>query len=107
MQLMPGGAAADWAAVHKKNAPDRNLLLEPKLNLEIGVWYLSRALERWKEYQAQMELALIQYNAGEARAQRWAPEDKNCKTVLPRIKIASTRVYVDKVMTRYRKYLQE
>ena len=106
MQVMPRGAVADWAAVHQRKVPSGKELEDPELNLTIGVWYLARALERWKDYHAQIELALIQYNAGEKRAQRWAPEDKNAE-VFSRIKIASTRIYVKNIMTRYRKYLTE
>ena len=103
MQIHLEGAVADWTRVHKTPVPSHASLAAVDLNLEIGVWYLSRALERWKDYKAQVPLALIQYNAGATRAARWKPE-KYDGDVISRIKIPSTRVYVKNIVERYRKY---
>ena len=106
MQVHLKGAVADWAKFHKKKLPSHAALLDVELNLEIGVWYLARALKRWEKYRDRIPLALVQYNAGAARADRWKPERFDGQ-VIPRIKIASTRIYVKKIMERYHKYLRD
>lgn len=103
MQVLPSGAAAEWARVLKRPRPSERDLFDVKVNLEVGCWYLARALRRWRSYDRGVELALAQYNAGESRAQKWAPPEKN-GDVLSRVNIASTRKYITKIMKRYRKY---
>ena len=71
-----------------------------------GNLYLARALKRWEKYRDQIPLALIQYNAGATRADRWKPERLD-GDVISRIKIAATRAYVVNIMARYRKYSGE
>lgn len=106
MQVLPRGAAADWARVNKRPCPSERQLFEVETNLEIGCWYLARGMRRWSKYRECVVLALAQYNAGESRVKAWAPEDPGGE-VLPRIRIASTRKYVETIMKRYRKYLGE
>ena len=104
MQILPSGAVADWARLHRRKAPSHAALMDVELNLEIGVWYLARALERWSAYRERIPLALIQYNAGETRAERWKPE-KTDGDVVPRIRIGSTRIYVERIVARYHRYI--
>jgi soluble lytic murein transglycosylase len=106
MQLHLKGAVSDWAKFHKKKLPSHAALLDVDLNLEIGIWYLARALKRWEKYRDRIPLALIHYNAGAARAERWKPERFDGQ-VIPRIKISSTKIYVKRIMDRYHKYLRE
>ncbi len=106
MQVLPQGAAAEWARVLRRPVPGRAELCTPQVNLEIGCWYLARAMERWKKYRCRTELALCQYNAGESRAERWKPETPDGE-VIDRIGIGSTRIYVQRIMRRYRSYLEE
>ena len=106
MQIHLDGAAADWARSHKQPIPTHASLMAVELNLEIGVWYLARALKNWEKYKEQTALALVQYNAGATRANRWKPE-KYDGDVISRIKIPSTRSYVVNIIERYRKYSEE
>ena len=106
MQVHVKGAVADWAKAHGKKVPSHSALCDVNLNLEIGTWYLSKALRRWEKYRDQIPLALVQYNAGATRAERWKPESLD-GDVIPRIKIAATRSYVVNIMKRYRKYSGE
>ena len=106
MQVLPGGAVADWARVMKRPRPSAGELYGVEANLEVGCWYLARALRRWKEYKECTALALAQYNAGESRAKAWAPEKRDGE-VVPRIRIAGTRKYVETILKRYRRYLDE
>lgn len=103
MQVLPEGAVTDWARAHKRKVPHKNFLFDPELNIEIGTWYLKKALLRWKKYKHCIELALCQYNAGESRANRWKPADLNGK-VVDRITIKSTKIYVKRIMNKYRDY---
>lgn len=103
MQIMPKGSAADWTRYYKIDKVHEGLLFGPELNIEIGTWYLSMALRRWKNYKYAMELALCQYNAGGKRAESWKPNTYD-GTVIDRIRIKSTRAYVESVMRKYNKY---
>ena len=105
MQIMPG-AAADWARHYKIDNVHHGLLFDPELNIEIGTWYLAKALKRWRNYKHAKELALCQYNAGGKRADNWKPESYD-GTVLDRIKIRSTRAYVEAIMYKYNRYCEK
>jgi soluble lytic murein transglycosylase len=105
MQILPRAAVADWARVTKSKTPYTFQLYNPELNLEIGCWYLGKALHRWQEYSDNIELALAQYNAGGSRANRWKPEKKDGK-LLPRVTLASTKKYISQITKRYRNYLK-
>ena len=106
MQVLPSGAAAEWARVHKRRRPFAWELYDVGLNLEIGCWYLARALRRWGEYDRRIELALADYNAGTTRAREWAPSEKSGE-VIHRVKIASTKKYITEIMKRYRSYTRD
>ncbi|MBO4490013.1 MAG: lytic transglycosylase domain-containing protein [Lentisphaeria bacterium] len=106
MQIMVQFAARDWADAHKRPAPTKGALSDPELNIEIGSWYLGRALRRWAEYREGTALALCEYNAGLTRAEAWKPPDKN-GTVIDRIDIASTASYVTVILTKQKEYARE
>lgn len=106
MQLMPDRAAADWARVKKYSRPSAGALYDPELNIEIGSWYLGRALHRWSKFRNSTALALCEYNAGLTRARKWQPETGNGE-VIDRIGIASTKRYVKDILKRYNKYKKE
>lgn len=106
MQIMPKRAAADWAKANNVPCPEPGVLFSPRINLEIGCWYLSDGLRRFKDYKSAMELALARYNAGLSRANKWKPADKQAG-VIDNITIASTRKYVKNIMERYRRYCRE
>lgn len=103
MQVLPSGAVADWARINKVAEPGVDELFDPRMNLEIGCWFLGRALRRWEHYKDAVPLALAHYNAGESRANRWKPETKD-GNVMPRITLPATKKYVIQIMKRYRKY---
>ena len=107
MQILPGGAVAEWARVMRCPAPPERQLFRPEVNLEIGCFYLARALRRWEGYRCATELALCQYNAGESRAKRWQPDDPQTEDIIDRITIDTTREYVKAIMKRYHQYDRE
>ena len=106
MQIMPKQAAADWAKAHNVPCPERGVLFSPRINLEIGCWYLSDGLKRFRNYSCATELALARYNAGLTRANAWKPKDVK-GSVIENITIASTKKYVKNIMNRYRRYCSE
>ena len=104
MQLMPPGkpgAPEEWARVHRVKCPGRLKLYSVDTNINIGCWYLAKALKRWKKYRCGTELALIEYNAGFKYANLYKPDTFDGE-VIPRIKIASTKKYVSEIMENYR-----
>ena len=103
MQIMSDKAVSDWARRHKRPDPPKGSLFTPRLNIEIGTWYLARALRRWSSYKDREILALCEYNAGITRANAWKPADPN-DPVAPRITIASTRAYAEKILKKREDY---
>ncbi|MFA7230487.1 MAG: lytic transglycosylase domain-containing protein [Victivallaceae bacterium] len=106
MQIMPGRAAVDWTRYYNTGPLNTGTIFSPVLNIEIGTWYLARALKKWNHYKYATELALCQYNAGERRADEWKPATYD-GDVIDRIKIKSTRGYVEAIMDKYRKYREK
>lgn len=106
MQLVPAAAVADWARVHAKEPPNSTELFDPALNIEIGSWYLSLGLNKYKDHKESIILALCAYNAGDSRANKWRIDNPD-ESVLENIPIDSTKNYVDKVMTKYLGYSKE
>ena len=104
MQVLPSGSVTDWARIHRRSVPNKDQLTDPALNLEIGCWFLARAMKRYETYRHKTALALAMYNAGIRRAEKWKPQNKD-GDVISRINIKSTRRYVSQVLKRYHRYL--
>ena len=103
MQIMPKQAVVDWAKANKRSVPFRGALFDPELNIEIGSWYLGRAVKRWSKYRECYVLALCEYNAGLTRANKWKPANPS-GNVRQKISIPSTLNYVNDIMDRYESY---
>jgi len=73
MQIMEP-AAEDWAKAEKMETFVPTDLLDPKVNIEAGTWYLSRALAHWKDKVDPVSFALAEYNAGRGRVKRWVKD---------------------------------
>ena len=104
MQVLPTGSVTDWARIHRRSVPTKDELTKPELNLEIGCWFLARAMKRYEAYRHKTALALAMYNAGIRRSEKWKPQNKD-GDVISRIDIKSTRRYVSQVLKRYHRYL--
>ncbi len=98
-------AAADWARAQRRSLGAENILFAPELNLEIGVWYLAKALRQFRHHRDREVLALSQYNAGRQRALRWAEEYR--ENLLKHIPIPSTRGYIVNVLKYRASYNRE
>ena len=103
MQVMPQSAVKDWETAFRRHVPSDGALMDPELNIEIGSWFLGRALNRWKDYNEAETLALCEYNAGIQRAESWKPLLHDGK-VMPNINIESTRKYVREILERRDQY---
>ena len=104
MQIRPEyGAVTDWEEAHGVKISCEGVLFRPDLNIEIGSWYLGKALRRWTGYKYQYALALSEYNAGFKGMQPWVPKDYD-GDVLEHITIPSTKAYIRSIMGRYQYY---
>ena len=106
MQIRSEGAVADWARFNGIEIPPRGVLYNPELNIEIGSWYLGKAVRKWSGYKECFELALCEYNAGAKRSEAWRPLSPD-ESVRERINISSTLAYVNSIMSKYNEYLSE
>src|SRR6202048_1134226 len=102
-------AARDWALAKgiRDLSPDQ--MLTPQTNLEIGTWYLSKAVQRWNSEDNAVPFALAEYNAGKSRVDRWirtASQKKKgqpvtAETFQDSIDFPSTARYVRTILARY------
>ena len=106
MQLLPEGAVKDWEERFQRKVLSEGALSDPELNIEIGSWYLGRAMEHWKEYNDCEALALCEYNAGFQRANYWKPGLHHQK-VIQNIDIESTRKYVEDILNQRKVYQRD
>ena len=103
------GAVKDWERLTGRRCRLRGLLFDPRLNIEIGSWYLGKAMARWREYRDADVLALAQYNAGEQTVseRNWAPKDPREQVRLAAVDFPSTRQYIVRVRERWRQLERE
>jgi soluble lytic murein transglycosylase len=102
-------AARDWAAAKGIRDLRPEQMLTPEVNLEIGTWYLSKAVQRWNAEDNAVPFALAEYNAGKSRVDRWvrtAALKRKGKPVTAEIfqdsiDFPSTARYVRTILARY------
>lgn len=98
MQLLPT-TARNFERVSKHQ------LLDPKVNVRVGVKYLSRLIKR---YGFEVEMALAAYNAGPSRIDQWRKrypvEDR--LLFLDMMPVRETREYVSSIVRNYYWYVQ-
>ena len=100
-------AAQDWVTAEGIETFVPEDLFDPKTNIEVGTWYLGRALRHWSSQADPLPFALGEYNAGRSRVQRWSRGEQISAEELKRaMDIASTRAYVAAVRARYDYYRQ-
>jgi soluble lytic murein transglycosylase len=108
MQVRPD-VGEDWAKATKKKNFTPDDLFSPRVNIEVGTWYLSRAIRRWDQTDDPMTFALAEYNAGRGNALKWIdPSDPyNHIAFLDRITFPSTRNYVETILAKREEYHTE
>jgi soluble lytic murein transglycosylase len=97
------GAAKEWAQDSRIVDFRVEELMDPKVNVQAGTWYLARAMKRWGKQSDPVPFALAEYNAGASRAQRWAGGDDVIvppNTFQQNIDFPGTRKYVEQIMAR-------
>lgn len=95
MQLMD--ETADECA--KQIGREEYDVLEPRTNIELGVYYISRLLDR---YDGNEKTALAAYNAGQGNVDKWLREYSKDGESLDSIPFPETEKYVKKVI-RYKR----
>ncbi len=101
-------AAADWVRVNKIQSFVPTDLFSPRTNLEVGTWYLARALQRWAAKDDPIPFALAEYNAGKRRVDRWIGLSQRgaaatSDDLWAHMDFPTTRAYVETI-TRRRAY---
>jgi peptidoglycan lytic transglycosylase len=102
-------AARDWAAAKGVRDLRPEQILTPEMNLEIGTWYLSKAVQRWNAEDNAVPFALAEYNAGKSRVDRWVRsalqkgkgQPLTAETFQASIDFPSTARYVRTILARY------
>jgi len=100
-------AAQDWAKASGVTAFAPSDLFDPKTNIEVGTWYLAKALRHWSSQEDPLPFALGEYNAGRSRVKRWSGGVRmSADDLATAMDIPSTRSYVASVRNRYNYYLR-
>jgi soluble lytic murein transglycosylase len=101
-------AAREWASANNVPHFEPAQLLDPATNIQVGTWYLSKALQRWNNQHDAVPFALAEYNAGRSRVDRWirtAMQKRNgpveAETFQASISFPSTARYVRTILARY------
>ena len=84
-------------------------LFDAKTNLDVGAWYLQRALERWRDRDDPVPFALAEYNAGRSNVDRWITAsgrgaEATAADLFNAIDFPSTKKYLAEITLRYRYY---
>ena len=100
------GAAKDWERGTGKSFGSPGSLFRPKLNVEIGTWYLAQGYIKWQGHDDVLALSLAHYNAGPSRAQEWA-DAAGEKKIVDTIPFSSTKLYIKHVKQHYETFSRE
>lgn len=104
-------AARDWARAEKIETFVPTDLFDPKVNIEVGAWYLARALKQWKMKDDPIPFALAEYNAGRTRVKRWERDsgrgdDFHAEDLRAVMNFPSTKQYIHSILKQYQAFLQ-
>lgn len=103
MQVMP--STGEWVAKSiSLSGFDKNRLFEPDISIELGTWYLSYLMKRFK---GDVMLVAAAYNAGPEAVASWLGKSSNGlgrDEFVESIPFAETRSYVKKVIRNYAEY---
>ncbi len=98
MQMMPA-MGEQWARATGRHGFKRDVLWDPRTNIEAGTWILAQALERWQERDYPVPFALAEYNAGAGRVAKWLPNGgaTTAEEFIAAITFPGVRRYIEKV----------
>lgn len=102
-------AAQDWVRFRKIETFAPTDLFDPKVNLEVGVWYLAKAAEHWKDRDDPVPFTLAEYNAGKKRVDRWIkesgkPDDATAADLMQWVDFPTTKQYIQDIVARRETY---
>jgi len=100
------GAGREWARATGRKDFGRDSLWDERANIDAGTWYLTRALNRWRDKDDPIPFALAEYNAGFGNVLRWLPRGQATTDAEFReaITFPGVRRYVDSVIDFYDGY---
>lgn len=106
------GAASDWVSAEKIETFLPTDLLDPKTNIEVGTWYLAKALRHWAAKDDPVPFALAEYNAGRRRVKEWERrsglrEGFGADDLAEGMDFPSTRAYIESIVERYEDFLRK
>ncbi len=102
MQIMPATGA--WVAEQiGMNNYEPELLYDPRINIQIGTWYLS-SLQR--EFPDNINLVIASYNGGRGRVKDWLQKGTwdGREETIHQIPYPETENFVKKVLFTYERY---
>lgn len=101
IQILPA-SGREWARAEKVQGFCQADLVDPATNVLAGAWYLSRALNRWKDAPDPVPFALAEYNAGPSNVLRWRRAAmESSKEFQEAITYPGTRRYVKNILMYY------
>lgn len=109
MQIMPKSATKasvveDWERAHKVIIRSEGSLFYPETNIDIGTWYLSKAIGHWSGYRQKYELALCEYNKGKRRVNEWVKGMHKDGNIMERVDSDVAKKYVKSIIVQYHYY---
>lgn len=98
-------AAKDWVQAFKVETFVPTDLFDPKTNIDVGTWYLARALRRHQSHDDPRPFALAEYNAGASRVTKWSESktqtsSQSAAEFMPLIDFPQTVRYVRHILDR-------
>ncbi len=112
MQIMPKSATEasvveDWEKANNIAIRAEGNLFYPETNIDIGTWYLAKAIGHWKDYRQKYELALCEYNKGKSRVNAWVKGMPKDGDIMERVDSAVAKSYAKTIMVKYHYYKME
>jgi len=109
MQIMPKSATSasvveDWERAHGVRIKSEGNLFSPETNIEIGTWYLAKAIGHWTDYKYKYELGLCEYNKGKSRVNVWVKGLAKDDPVMGNVDSTVAKNYVKAIMVKYQYY---
>jgi soluble lytic murein transglycosylase len=103
MQVMPG-TGREWARLTGQKDFAEDSLWAPRVNIEVGTWYLARSLTYWRAQGVDdpLPFALAEYNAGPGVVQRWRAA--TAAEFLNNVSYPGVRRYIERVTGYYEAY---
>lgn len=95
MQILP--STAKWIASELEIEYNKEIMFEPKVNIEFGCFYLSYLFKKFND----IEIVVCAYNAGETKVLEWIENGRINKNL---ISYPETLNYLKKVMGYYKVY---